>query len=117
MAKLTVGQKLWYVPTRGYGLPCEVTITKVGSKWAELDNRRRLNMEAMRVVYGDSHCGECVIDRDQYETEQARRKAWDALRIGAHHHRLPETVTTDAIYQAAALLGIELPKRGEVGNG
>ena len=115
MADFAVGWKLWYVPIRRHGEPCEVTVTKIGRKWAELDNHHRLNMETMMVMRGDYHCGDCHASQAEWEAQQERHKIWRVFRDNIDYAP-PGDVTTDAIRQAAALLGIAMPQKEE-GNG
>lgn len=46
--KLSEGQKLWWVPQHSLGMKGrEVTVLKVGRKWAELDNGERIDLETL----------------------------------------------------------------------
>ena len=52
---ITVGQKLFYMPNRGYGrkvIGYEVEVTKVGRKWAYIGDRFRFDIESMEVDGG-----------------------------------------------------------------
>jgi len=51
--KLAVGQKLWLVPTRGYGHEREITIERVGRKWAYFDRDRRLDPTTLKIDGGE----------------------------------------------------------------
>lgn len=119
MGKLTVGQKLWYVPrdSREVSQSREVTVTKIGRKWAEIDmgwgRGWRIDLDDWTVDGGNySSPGRCHISREAWKAETERRRLWDGL-FQPRYGGPPATVTTDAIYQAASLLGIELPARGE----
>jgi len=48
MKKLIEGQKLWWVPQRNrHAHEKEVTVLKVGRKWAQLDNHERIDLETL----------------------------------------------------------------------
>lgn len=109
MAKLEVGQKLWFVPRHSQAR--EITVTKVGRKWADADGTKgRICLETLGVVEGGYTFGRCVLDREAYEASLEHGKAWRALLAGLHR-TANASIPTDAIYQAAALLGVEMPER------
>lgn len=109
--KLTVGQKLWYVPRekRNVWQAREVTVEKIGRKWASISHGRRIDLEDWRVDGGQySSPGRCYSSKEAWDAERARNMIWRTLRDNIDHTP-PEGITTDAIRQAAALLGIQLP--------
>jgi len=74
---LSVGQKLWFVPKHGSGK--EIEVTKVGRKWAQASGVRqgvKIDVETLYAVDGGYSCGRCHLDREKYETEQARQVEW-----------------------------------------
>lgn len=118
--KLVVGQKLWYVPGDRHSptqRPHEVTVASVGRKWATLTNRTRVDMGTMQVEYtGYGWHGQCWLSRAEWEAEEYRQRAWRLIREAIGYRDAPSDISTDAIRQAAALLGITLPEDG-VSNG
>lgn len=108
--KLVVGQKLWYVPNRARECPLEVTVEAVGRKWATIDRRNRISVETLEADgAGYSSPGRCYLTRREWEDEQERLAAIRAFRSRVGEWSWGKGITTDAIRQAAALLGIELP--------
>ena len=73
---LSVGQKLWYVPNHGEAR--EIEVTKVGRKWATTPARRGLRVDVNTLSADDAGYspGRCYLDREKYETEQARQAEW-----------------------------------------
>lgn len=118
--KLTVGQKLWYVPSdsRYVRQACDVTVEKVGRKWANISHGRRIDLDDWCVDGGGyASPGRCYASKEAWKAERERRKAWDDLRTGFGYQSVPDHITTAAIRQAAALLGIQLPDTREDANG
>lgn len=78
---LTAGQKLFYVPTRRPENAHEVTITKVGRKWAQvLELRYRIDVNTLAVDGGQwISPGQCYYSRELYEEHLELRRAWDEL--------------------------------------
>lgn len=127
MAKLEVGQKLWFVPDDRYsrfapdvakGEPRYVDILNVDGDMIDIGFGRYTKLERSRdgfaiFVYGNKGeglYGQCYVDGPAWIAEHERQRAWRDFQkvvrvIG------PQAVTTDAIYQAAALLGVEMPER------
>ena len=112
--RLRVGQNLWWVWRNGRrGEPCEVTVVKVGRKWAELSNRYRIDLIGMWADGGKYMSpGACYLSREHYERAVALSRKW--LRFqNAVRRRSSEGTTIDAIEAAASALGIELKEAGE----
>lgn len=109
---LAVGQKLWFVPRERYlGAAREVEVLKVGRKWATTTSVRgyRVNIDTLIMdSEGYGGVGQCYVDREAYEEECRRDKAWDALRhrLGSWSARRHPGVTVDDIEAAAKLLRI-----------
>jgi len=79
MNKLVVGQKLWYVlnyqPTPQY----QVTIEKIGRKWAQLSGCRkeRVDIETLRVDGGKYNSpGQCYLTKEDYDNQIKLEDAW-----------------------------------------
>lgn len=119
MGKLSVGQQLWCVqPDRRDGAPRWVTVTAVGRKWATIDGRRRVDASTLAsepTGFGHGVHGIYYRTKEEWEVEQERRVIWRTIRDNIDYAP-PDDISTAAIYQAAALLGIELPARSDTGE-
>ena len=104
---LSVGQKLWFVPDRHFGQPREVTVLKIGRKWAAISERGdRIDIETLVVDgKGYSSPGRCYRSREGYETIAAANAAWDALmRDLRNTYQRPRGLTVEDIEQARRIL-------------
>lgn len=108
---LTPGQVVWYVPNYGSTYARDLTITKVGRKWAETDSRG-LRVEIGTNVVSERDYGERGIIHESKEVaaELARLDAaWNDLRIDAYNRRSrPAHMTLETIAAARRLLGLEV---------
>lgn len=110
MSKLVVGQKLWLVPNERYfGQPMEVTITKVGRKWATcIQGRReyRVDMDTLMVDGGDyTSPAQCYLSRKAHEDHEAAAHAWsDLLRVIDRTATPPAHLVADDIREIQARL-------------
>lgn len=114
MSELTVGQKLWLVPQRGYGVPREVTVAKIGRKWATLDGWResRIDKETLWMDGGVyTSPGRCYLSREEWEESQRLSGAWGVLKtLIADRWNRPDGVTIADMRAAANLLRVEWPE-------
>jgi hypothetical protein len=111
---LTVGQELWFVPhpDRARGTPHAVTVTKVGRKWAEIDNGKwRISVATLAVDgAGYNAPARCYVSREAYEAEQERQALWRALwRHLEHKYVAPDDLCIEQIKVAAMALGVSVP--------
>ena len=108
MGKLIEGQKLWWVPQRHRNAnEKEVTVLKVGRKWAQLDNNERIDIETLVADAGQySSSGCCYLSREEYEQCKALTQAWSKLKHDLQYWRNPEGVTIGDIEAARKLLGL-----------
>lgn len=131
MGKLSVGQEL--VLDTGARETWRVVVQKVGRKWADIGNPAVMNFrDDLRINMDDMSVGSkegrdpwgwrCYLsheamqaEKDAERRQKAERDAWIEFRNKMPHSKPPH-VTTDAIYQAASLLGIELPARSDTGE-
>lgn len=107
---LTVGQELWLVPDRG--MARAVKVVKVGRKWAELDNRDRVDMNTMKLDGGEyASPGQCYLSREVHDREVELRIAWAYFSglVCDHRHGPPEGVTIAQIANAQRALFKEKP--------
>jgi hypothetical protein len=115
----TVGQKLFYAPSKHYRRtpPHEVTVTAVGRKWVtiEMDSATRRTMrfestDKRMVLDGGQHSspGRCYLNREYYEAEQAVDARWRSFAkwIEAHRGEAPHGMTVERIEQAETLLKV-----------
>jgi hypothetical protein len=111
--KLNVGQTLVFVPS-GFrrGQPTEVTVTKIGRKWADIEGTfytDRIEIDTLHADGGKySSPGRCYLSREEYETEKATGDAWWAFsRTIDGEHSAPEGVTAETIQNVVKQLGLE----------
>lgn len=110
--KLEPGQTLWFVPERHYGKQHEVTVGKVGRKWAYVEKSRydRIDVKTLSMYSGDSHTGKCYPSQADWETHRATQEIWTRFWTKVRDTwRVPTGVDTEKVRQAAEILGIELP--------
>jgi hypothetical protein len=109
---LTVGQKLIFVPgerRRGVG-PVEVTVERVGRKWAAISNGYRIGVDDLVADGGQYSCpGRCYLSREEYDAKARAEAAWRALaRAIDQRWNPPEGVGAAEIEAAAKMLGLTL---------
>jgi hypothetical protein len=105
--KLEVGQKLWWVPSHRHNMSeREVTVEKVGRKWATLDCGYRIDVASLVAdVGGYSSPGKCYPTREEWSAENALGTAWSEFASDIRNrYRRPEGVTIEDIRQARELL-------------
>lgn len=109
---LTVGQTLWLVVDHGRALSREVTVSKIGRRWATLDQtgmRLRIDKETLGVDGDDFWSpGRCWLSREAYEIDRETRHCWALFRDAVSRRKLPLSASAEDIRQAAKLLGIAL---------
>ncbi len=96
---LEVGQKLWWVPSHHPKLACEVTVIKLGRKWATLNNQYRIDMATLCADGGQfSSPGRCYLSQKRHEEEVVRDQAWAEFREDiSHRYRVPSHLTIEDI--------------------
>ncbi|MFS0736909.1 hypothetical protein ABC347_07655 [Sphingomonas sp. 1P06PA] len=97
--KLTVGQKLWFVPFQPRHMsPSEITIRKIGRKWVYAD-RMRINPETLEVDGGGyTSPGSCWLSEADWQANTMRSEAWDRLRqMIRGQWRAPDNLSADDI--------------------
>lgn len=105
---MQVGQKLWWVPSARYGMSeQEVTVEKIGRKWATLaGGRYRIDIKTLRADGGDYCCpGNCYIDKDAFLAEREIKRLWDKLKTFLGFQP-PVGITALDIQQAMQLLKV-----------
>lgn len=110
---LTVGQTLWYVPRRGSSQ--EVTIEKIGRRWATLAPHwcGRIDITTLAVGGGQyTSPAQCYLSEGAYTKWRTDLELWFLFRRLLDRTTMPQG-GADAIRQAAALLGLELEGVGK----
>lgn len=106
---LKVGQKLWWVPSgRRHDEQKEVTVLKVGRKWATLDNCHRIDIWMMIADGGGySPPGSCYFSREEHEKKLALSREWGRLKLDlTYKSQPPAGVTVEDIARVRELLRI-----------
>lgn len=107
--KLTVGQKLWYVPDQMYSNrrpPDWVTIDKVGRKWVTVEpSLARFNV---KTLSGDGHnAGRCYLTKEEHDAYVGLRKASGEFRQHISNRWAPPSgITLAQVTEAKRALGI-----------
>ena len=110
---LAVGQVLWFVPSQrgGGGQPREMTVRKIGRKWAAISSRAadeyRISLETLDADGGDYMSpGTCWLSQAEHEASQRASVAWRAFVRDVEYKSTPPM---DTITEAARLLDVTLP--------
>lgn len=106
---IEVGQKLWFVPQMKYaGDPREITVVKVGRKWAYTDERRadRFNVETLALDgHGYTPSGRLYLRQEDHTREQEISAEWTKAKASmSNKWHAPDGVTADDIRAAVKLL-------------
>ena len=109
--KLTPGQVVWYVPNYGSTHSRNLTITKVGRKWAETEDRH-LRIELGTTDVHETNYGlrgTVYESKELWERAARLQAAWDDLRLDTYRRRWrPAHMTLEAIVEVRRLLGLEV---------
>lgn len=104
MTSLENGQELWWV-TEGSKRAYVVIVSKVGRKWAQLDNGHRIDVDTLVADGGEyTSPGRCYLNRELYEQESAVLSEWKRLKDDMHSQ--PKNLSVDDILAARKLLGL-----------
>lgn len=114
MHNVTVGQKLWFEPHLAWlGQPREVTVTKVGRVWAEVDvgsRSFRISKETLVVDAGsNAYPGRCYLDRREWERLAEAQRLSGAIiqRIRSPSANGLDRLSLEDLRQIASILGVE----------
>ena len=107
-APLTEGMKLWFVPSHRSGSPYEVTVTRVGRKWAEIDGSYH-GTRADRLTWaidGRGYIAPGVLwpSKHAFEEEIARQTEWRDVMRSQNVYHAPDGVTRADIAAIKAIL-------------
>lgn len=106
--KLQVSTKLFYVPLRTYnGNKTMVSVSKVGRKWATLENRWEISIKDLsgKPDAWGVHC-QCYLSEEDYYNKVRADKAWQSLRNKMDSQR--GSISEEDIISAAKILRISL---------
>lgn len=112
--RLAVGQKLYFESSRNrHHHGREVTIVKLGRKWATLDMGHPAYRIDLTSLCGDgrgySSPGRCWLSREACEDHNALIADWSAFRQTVErHYSPPPDITPERIREAAERLHIEI---------
>lgn len=107
---LTARQVVWYVPW--HGNPRNMTVSKVGRKWAATEERPDLKIligtdEVHVPNFG--RVGTIYLSREAREEQARLSAAWDDVRKDLYGKvTRPDAVTVEDINAARRLLGLEV---------
>lgn len=103
--KLKVGQVVWFVPYARTEAARELTVEKVGTKWAQL-GRYRADATTWEMDGGNYRIpGVLHADRGLWQAERDRQAAWEVLEKRVRDIRsAPAGATTANILAAFQLL-------------
>ena len=111
--KLKVGQKLWLVPGSRHSEPREVTVTKVGRKWAYIDGyyhsrNTRVDMETLVLDGTIGYPDHCYLSKKAWEESTLKDRVWSAIRDKMRNsYRRPDHLSTEDLRAIEAFLGLE----------
>jgi len=91
--KFEIGTKVYVVWNQCFS-PAEVTITKIGRKYAETDSKRvKINIEFLSVGEG-STIGKVYLSKEEYQQQQELSKMWEDIRKKiSNSYKKPESIS------------------------
>jgi hypothetical protein len=107
---LVVGQKLIYVPNFKRGAkPYEVTVERVGRKWAYLaNNQGRIDSDLHADGGNYSSPGRCYGSWTEYEETTALYKAWGEFKADIQRKLYPPDTIEDI---SVARMALKIPAK------
>jgi hypothetical protein len=109
---LVEGQKLWFVSSQRHGgEPREVTVGKIGRKWATISSGAdRIDRETL-VADGGQYIspGRCYLSQQAYEDAKRLSDDWRAFTTDVEKTRwhVPPGVTPETIAHVRAILNLK----------
>jgi hypothetical protein len=101
---LKVGDKLYFLAHQKYGSSEDVTVLKVGRKWATLDNQTRIALEDWIADGGEySSPGRCYPSKQEYDDECELLDKWEAFVKKLNGRNPPDGMTLVKIAQLTEL--------------
>ena len=110
--KLSVGQQLFWEPTNSHRESTRmVVVTRVGRKWATLDNGERVDLDTLWADGGQySSPGRCWPSEQAYRVALEADQIWMAFKRSIQLQGRNGAVTAQDIRRAAAILYLQLEK-------
>lgn len=105
--KLTVGQKLCFVPNRKYMSPRFVTVAKIGRKWVTAAENSTLRFDKDTMQADGYWTGSAYQSYEHYEETKAITQAWTDFCDKMKWYNQPDGVTVEKIAEARKLLGLD----------
>lgn len=102
-AKLEVGQTLYQPPSSIRRNGRTMTVTKIGRKWATLDQFERCTIDTLRLDRGNYSPQQLYPSKADYDRSMVLLAAWSKLRCDMDRSAKPG-VTLEAINQVRVLL-------------
>lgn len=106
--KLVVGQQVFYVSRNNANSKSLVTVEKVGRKWIELSNNRRMTVDGWVVDSNVGYAGEVYASEAEYQAWVLLKNELHSLKKGLEGwYEVPAGVTLEDIRNAKALLKLQ----------
>jgi hypothetical protein len=106
--KLEAGQELWFQSWFSSQLSRNVTLEKIGRKYATIKGWRddfRLDMQSLRLELKDyGGKGRCWLSREAYEKDDELSKAWLLLKNEIYGLSQPAHITLEQIEQIRQMI-------------
>lgn len=103
---LILGQQLFWVFNNNARRKQDVTVKKIGRKWAELDNGYRIDLITWFADGKDcSSPGKCYLSKEVFDAELRCDIEWSNFRRSLSFN-LPKDCTIEKIKEARRILGI-----------
>ncbi len=108
LSGVKVGDVLWYQPMDTRYAGREITVTKVGRKYAYFEHWNRFGLDnGLHRSAGNSTRGRVYANKSIREAEASLERAWSSFRNDFQGcYTPPAGATIDNINQARALLGL-----------
>jgi hypothetical protein len=101
---LKAGDELYFLAHQKYRSSEEVTVLKVGRKWATLDNQARIDLSDWLADGGAySSPGRCYLSKQEYDDEQELLDKWETFAKRVSERNPPEGMTIGKITQLTEL--------------
>lgn len=99
------GQQLFWVPSdRRDGPGKFVTITRVGRKYLELNNHRKVYIESLKEVTQYGSGAKCFETKEEHDAIVRRESLWAELKNVVSGYRIPDDITIEKLENALQAL-------------
>jgi len=101
---LKTGDKLYFLSYNKYRSSEDVTVLKVGRKWATLDNQTRIDLSDWIADGGEYNSpGRCYQSKQEHDNEQKLLDKWEAFVKKLNERNPPDGMTLGKIAQLTEL--------------